>query len=279
MSEAEIKEERVLLRTNADVYDGKGFVKLPFILTNLRIQIENDVLMIKDIEDIEYVRLGKQEAIKVKTENKEYIFRLPEKVQRKVYRYLAFNLRSDRFAVYFLSPATRGGVVLTDAKWEKGYLSITENAIWFLSPNKQVRIALSDLGSIERDVRTISGKKRVVLVVGHVEKGEVLTSLILCPETTMEMLENYLKKLIEKEKGDIKLSEIEEQIATLIYSGLDSAAIESMLNLSTEELNMYYDRLVNLGLAKVVKIRKELELTPKGIKVVTESLKSKTNVG
>ena len=92
--------------------------------------------------------------------------------------------------------------------------------------------------------------------------------LVLCPESTLEMLEGYLQRLFEKHKPAISLSEDEMQILTLIYSGLDFASIENIAGMSTDELNTYYDRLVDSGLAKVVKIRKEIELTPHGVSMV-----------
>ena len=82
------------------------------------------------------------------------------------------------------------------------------------------------------------------------------------------MLESYLSGSLQKHKPAISLSENEKQILTLIYSGVDFASIENIIGISTDELNDYYDRLVDAGLAKVVKIRKEIELTPRGVSMV-----------
>ena len=82
------------------------------------------------------------------------------------------------------------------------------------------------------------------------------------------MLENYLQRIFAKHNPAIKLSENETQIITLIYSGVDFVSIENIIGISTDELNDYYDRLVDAGLAKVVKIRKEIELTPRGVSMV-----------
>ncbi|RLI75830.1 hypothetical protein DRP05_14040 [Archaeoglobales archaeon] len=264
--------EKVLTKTTAELYKD-GWVKAELTLTDESITIGTEKVTIREIEDLELVEVDSSQAIRIK-KGGDIVFRVPGKLQSQIFRFLAFNLKSDRFAVYFLSPATRGGVVVTNVKWEKGYLSITDEAVWFLSPNKQLRISFDNLGSVDKDVRTVGGKQRVVLVIAHVEKGEVLTSLVLCPETTLEMLEHYLKQLIEKYKPKSELSDVEIQIATLIYSGVDSVSIESILGISTDELDKYFDKLVDLGLARVVKIRKELELTPKGVAVVSEAQKS-----
>ncbi len=265
--------EKIILRTKAEFYD-ENWRKVEFILTNRYVKIGNNTIQFKEIEDIELVNIDERKAIRIK-KGKDFIVSLPKDLQDHVFKYIVFNLKSDRFAVYFLSPAIVGGVVVKDAKWEKGYLSITDEALWFLSPSKQVRIPLKSLGSVERDIRTVGKKERSVLMLKHVESGEVITSFILCPETTLEMLQDYLRRLIEKHKPKEKLSEVEEQIIVMLYSGLDSASIESTLGITTEELNMYFDKLINLGLARVVKIRKELELTPKGISLVDDIMKKK----
>ncbi len=265
--------ERVLLKTPAELFDN-GWKNIEVIITDQSISIDDLKIALREIEDLEKITIDDKKAIRIK-KGGDVVVSFPEKIMSQIFKYLAFNLKSDRFAVYFLSPATIGGVVVKDAKWEKGYLSITEEAIWFLSPKKQIRIPFSNLGSVGKDIRTVGGKERIVLVVGHVENGEVITSYILCPETTLEMLEDYLNRLIDKSKPKAKLSEIEEQIAMMLYSGLSSVDIESILGITTDELNNYFDRLVNLGLAKVVKVRKELQLTPKGVALVNELMKKR----
>jgi helix-turn-helix protein len=105
------------------------------------------------------------------------------------------------------------------------------------------------------------------------EGKEVVTSFILCPETTLELLQEYLKRILEQQKPKEKLSELEEQILTMVYTGLDSVNIESILGISTDELNRIYEKFVSLGIARVVKVRKEIELTPKGVAIVSESAK------
>ena len=262
--------EKVLLKTPVEVFD-KGWKRSEAMITERAIAFADVKIPFREIQDIEWTEIDGKEVIRIK-KDRDYFVHFGSK-QRQIFRFLAFNLKSDRFAVYFLSPAIRGGVVVKDSKWDKGYLSITEEAIWFLSPKNQTRIPFDSIGSVGKDIRTVGKKRRVVLMVTYVEKGEVVTSFVLCPETTLEMLENYLKELIDQHKPKEKLSEIEEQILTMVYSGVDSAGIESILGITTEELNRYYDKLINLGLAKVVKIRKEIELTPRGVSIVSDIMK------
>lgn len=258
--------DKVHLRTPIKMYDG-GWVDVELVVTDSSMVIGKRSIPLGEIEDLEDVEIEGFNCIQIKKEEK-IILQLPKNLHQQVFKFVAFNLKADKFAVFFLSSATVGGVVSSGAQWEKGYFSVTDEGFWFLSAKYQKRIPIENLGSVKTDVRDVGGKQRKVLVLSHVEKSNVVTSLVLCPESTLEMLEGYLQRLFEKHKPAINLSENETQILTLVYSGLDFASIENIIGISTDELNSYYDRLVDAGLAKVVKIRKEIELTPRGVSMV-----------
>lgn len=257
---------KVHLRTPVKIYT-EGWVDTELVVTDDSLIIGKQKISLGEIEDLEETDVNNVRCIQIKKDTK-IIIQLPKNIHQQVFRYIAFNLKADKFAVYFLSPATIGGVVSSAVQWEKGYFSVTDEGLWFLSTKNQQRIPIESLGSVNRDMRDVGGKQRMVLVLSHVEKSNVVTSLVLCPESTLEMLENYLQRLFEKHKPSINLSENEMQILTLVYSGVDFASIENIIGISTDELNNYYDRLVDSGLAKIVKIRKEIELTPHGVNMV-----------
>lgn len=258
--------DKVHLRAPIKTYDN-GWVDVELVVTDNSIVIGKRNIPLGEIEDLEDVDVEGVKCIQIKKEGK-FVLNLPQNIHQQVFKYIAFNLKADKFAVFFLSSDTVGGVVSSNAQWEKGYFSVTDEGFWFLSSKNQKRIPIENLGSVNTDLRNVGGKQRKVLILSHVEKSNVVTSLVLCPESTLEMLESYLQRLFEKHKPSIKLSEDETQILTLIYSGLDFASIENIIGISTDELNNYYDRLVGSGLAKVVKIRKEIELTPHGVNMV-----------
>lgn len=108
----------------------------------------------------------------------------------------------------------------------------------------------------------------MVLVLSHVEKGNVVTSQVLCTEITFDMLKKCLQRFFDDRKSAIKLSGNEMQIIMLIYSGVDLDLIENIIGISTDELTNYYDLLVDSGLARVVKVRTDIELTPRGISMI-----------
>lgn len=264
--------EKILLKTEAEIYEN-GWKKAHLSITESALILNKRKIEFKKINDVERTSFKGKDAIRIKWGKEEHLIHVPEK-QSQIFRFIVYNLKSDKFAVYFLSPAIKGGVFVADAKWDKGYLSITESAIWFLSPSRQIRVPLNSLGSVKKDVRTVGKKERMVLAVTHVEEFDVITSFVLCPETTLEMLEDYLKRLIDKKKPKEKLSELEGQVLTLAYTGVNSAGIESILGITTDELNAIIDKLVEMSLARVVRVRKEIELTPRGVALVNEIMES-----
>jgi helix-turn-helix protein len=63
----------------------------------------------------------------------------------------------------------------------------------------------------------------------------------------------------------------------LVYSGMDSHAIENMLNIPQKQLDIIYDKILKLGLGEVVTIRREIQLTTKGVRYISDATKSQTN--
>jgi helix-turn-helix protein len=196
--------------------------------------------------------------------------------------FVQFITDSFKTGIYYISPASRGGVLVTNPKWDRGLLLATQKSIWFMAREKQIRIGLNNITKINREVRKLSGEERRVLAIDHLDNGEMSGSLVLCPDSTMDMLEKYLSDLVERYNSlgeETRLTETESQVATLIYSGVDSNTIQSMLGIENNTLEAFYDKLLGLGMAKVVRIRRELELTPKGVKHVTDVMSNvNTNV-
>ena len=50
-----------------------------------------------------------------------------------------------------------------------------------------------------------------------------------------------------------------------------------MLNIPHKQLDAIYDKILKLGLAEVVTIRREVQLTTKGVRYISNATKSQTN--
>ena len=193
-----------------------------------------------------------------------------DSLKRYFVQFITDPFRAD---IYFISPISRDGVAVADPHWERGILLATPKAIWFTSQEQQVRIGLSGIARVRRENRKLSGEEHEVLTIDHADGGAAGSSLILCPDSTIDVLEKYISDLIQhyNSQGDEKgLTETESQAAMLIYSGLDSGTIQAMLGIEPAALEQFYDKLLELGMAKVVRVRRELELTPRGARFVND---------
>ncbi len=82
--------------------------------------------------------------------------------------------------------------MVSDAKWEKGAVTVLKTGIWFVSQNHQICIPIADVSAIEQTKREVQGTDKEVVKIDHVESGDVSTSFVLCPATTLQVLYNYL---------------------------------------------------------------------------------------
>lgn len=183
-----------------------------------------------------------------------------------------------RLMAYFMSPAIRGGVMIKDAQWEKGSVVVVHSGIWFVGAAKQICVPVTEVAAIELTKREVQGKPTDVVRIDHLESGEVVSSMVLCPLSTLQVLYNFLKETTKSmDMKGTELDGVDQQVAMLIYSGMDSHAIENMLNIPHKQLDAIYDKILKLGLAEVVTIRREVQLTTKGVRYISDATKSQTN--
>jgi len=242
-------------------------------------------LPLKGLEDVEDLVIGARPVLFLtRYADGEFVScalsAAPKTVESLKRYFMQFISDAFKTGIYYISPLSRGGVLVTNPKWDRGMLLATQKSIWFMAKDKQIRIGLNGITRIAREKRKLGGDERDVLVINHVDRGEASSSLILCPDSTMDMLEKYLSDLIERYNSlgkEHRLTETEGQVATLIYSGVDSNTIQSMMTIDNNTIEQFYDKLLGLGLARVARVRRELELTPKGVKYVTDMM-SNVNV-
>ena len=183
-----------------------------------------------------------------------------------------------RLMAYFMSPAIRGGVMINEAQWEKGSVVVVKSGIWFVGAVKQICVPITEVAAIELTKRDVQGKPTDVIRIDHLDAAEVVSSLVLCPLSTLQVLYNFLKDTTKSmDMKGTELDDIDQQVAMLVYSGMDSHAIGNMLNIPHKQLDLIYDKILSLGLAEVVIIRREIQLTPKGVRYITDATKSQTN--
>ncbi|MBP2132983.1 helix-turn-helix protein [Methanomicrobium sp. W14] len=249
---------------------------------SLKINLEEDKITIpgpvsvdikiKDIDDLE----EKKSILVINTKKSEKIklASIP-KVLNLLKRAVIMGCTAYRLSAYFMSPAVRGGVMVKNSKWEKGAIAVLKTGIWFVSKEQQICIPLNEVSGIEITKREVQGRESDVVQIEHIESDEVVTSFVLCPLTTLQILFNYLKdatKELDVSSGE--LDGTSAQVAMLVYSGMDTHAIENMLSISNKQIESIYDKLIEKGLVEVVLVRREVKLTTKGVRFVNESVKT-----
>ncbi len=197
-----------------------------------------------------------------------------DKVLTVLKKFIITQASAYRLNAFFMSPAIRGGVLIQDARWEKGAITVMKTGIWFVSPETHVCIPLSDVASIELTQREIQEKNLDVVKIDHLIENEVVTSFVLCPMTTLQVLYNFLREATHDTETSEEIDPLTGQVAMLVYSGMDSSAIENMLKLSHKDLDAIYEQLLGTGLAEVLYIRKEVQLTAKGVRYISNAMKS-----
>ncbi len=201
-----------------------------------------------------------------------------DKVLAILKKMILASCNAYRLMAYFMSPAIKGGVMVKDAQWEKGSVVVVHTGIWFVSAAKQICVPTNDVAAIELTKREVQGKPTDVVKIDHLENNEVASSLVLCPLSTLQVLYNFLKETTKSmDMKGTELDGVDQQVAMLIYSGMDSHAIENMLNIPHKQLDAIYDKILKLGLAEVTIIRREVQLTTKGVRYISDATKSQTN--
>ncbi len=200
-----------------------------------------------------------------------------EKVLSVLKKFVITQCSAYRLNAFFMSPAIRGGVLVQDAHWEKGVITVMKTGIWFISQESQVCIPLGDVTGIELTRREIQEKDLDVVKIDHLIENEVVTSFVLCPKTTLQVLYNFLNEATQGSRYEGELDPLTGQVAMLVYSGMDSSSIENMLKLSHKDLDTIYEHLLATGFAEVIYIRKEIQLTTKGVRYISDAVKFSSN--
>lgn len=193
--------------------------------------------------------------------------------------------------VYVKHPAMVGGVA-QNSKWEEGRVFFFKDKsggekIAVLKENVTiVNIFLDGIEGMDIEEREIQGGLKRVLNIKHQNNGSVYNSLIMGSAKIQNPLMRYIKSHLES-KGvvskssslltatGIELTPQEEQTLVALYSSVSPFEVYSILKMEVDNVEKIYEKLIEKELLKLVRIRKDVELTPKGRAVVNQKMRTK----
>ncbi|ANF22006.1 CheF family chemotaxis protein [Thermococcus piezophilus] len=218
-----------------------------------------------------------------------------------------FEVLINGKAVKLLLARIKGGAINMESKWEDGSLRIvsiksakkgtTERNIVVLDSTKKPIPIFSDVEDMDVEEIDMDGKKVEAWKIKHFYVNETITSYLYIPEKKTRLyvlryliryipgyfefvrklskefpvLQAEFKEVIEKELKELEsLDEMEKQILMALYSGLNPLEVHQFLGLDEREIEEIYDRMIDKGLLKIVMIRKVVDLTREGRKIVNK---------
>ncbi len=197
--------------------------------------------------------------------------------------------------VYVKHPAVIGGAVQNDVEWTRG-------ALLFLRDKKtgnqkmriqrevdSITILLNNIESVDLEKQEFKeGKTKTVVNIKHSLGSETYNTFLISQRRIVSALITYLKNYLE-ETGAIKksdslltaevaaenVSDLEGQLLVALYSGMSPFELDGMLGITIDELEETYEKLVKKGLLRVVRMRRQVELTPAAKRLVNQQIKFK----
>jgi len=169
-------------------------------------------------------------------------------------------------------PAVEGGVV-QDTEWSKARIKVGDDAVRFaLAEGDLVVVDRDDIGEVEVEERTELGAERTVIEVEHTEDGISVETYVTGETDDVSVLRQVLEEGVERNRADLDLGPVEEQVVMALHSGVSPFEIPEFVDAEVEEIEEIYDRLIELDVIEVVRERTEVEMTAQGRSVAGQSM-------
>lgn len=179
--------------------------------------------------------------------------------------------------VYIKHPVKKGGVIQQNIKWEKAQIAIKKNKLRMVTENnKFVKTDLDKIQLAKKEDREINQETKKVLDIQFSEIEDEQEFSVECyiygKEGTLNILNNFIFGSFDKVTADINLSESEKQIVMSLYTGVSPFEIAGFIGMDVDKVEEVYDRLIELGVLKEIRKRKEVMLTTRGKNLASEAL-------
>ena len=141
-----------------------------------------------------------------------------------------------------------------------------------------IKIDLDKIQLVKREEREVNQEMKKVLDIQFSELEEDMEFVVECyihgNDKTMNILHSFIFGSFDRVTADISLSEAEKQIIMSLYTGVSPFEIPNFIGMDVNEVEEIYDRLIQLGVLKEVRKRKEVILTTRGKNLASDALGS-----
>lgn len=183
----------------------------------------------------------------------------------------------NKRVVHVKYPVKKGGVIQQDVKWEKAQIAIKKNKLRMMTEAKKlIKVDLDKIQLVKKEEREINQESKEVLDIQFSEEENEQEFSVECyihgKEGILNILYNFIFGSFDEVTADINLSESEKQIIMSLYTGVSPFEIAGFIGMDVDKVEEVYDRLIELGVLKEVRKRKEVMLTTRGKNLASEAL-------
>lgn len=178
----------------------------------------------------------------------------------------------DGTIVLIKHPAIEGGVV-QNVDWKKARVKLGDSAVNLaVEDGSFVPIEIDDVGTVERDTRSVRSTERPVIEAEHTEDGTSVETYLSGSGKHCSVLESVLQRGAERNASSIDLNRAETEVLMALYSGVSSFEVPEFLDMDPDDVESIYEELVELDVLQEVRIRREVALKPRGRNIASESM-------
>ena len=231
-------------------------------------------------------------AVTYVSENKEITVAItgqPEQL-KKLKKYIMF-LRLNKKPVYILHPAKVGGVIKDGVQWVQGLLNIVwtpggaADKLIIQRKAGNVEILMNNIEMVQTESPNIGGKVKQIANIKHADSENIYNTFILSgiQNSLIEYINDHLREQgvisshasdsATDSSSDATIAETEEEILVALYSGVSALEVPTFMEeLDVDQIELIYDKLISYGLVELVRLRKDVKLTPKGRNIVNKKM-------
>ncbi|MFW6436864.1 MAG: CheF family chemotaxis protein [Halococcoides sp.] len=258
--DAEWQAARIVLTTDRLVVLGDAQIEIPLA----------DVQRSEDRYDVNQSAATTAAYTAIRTDEDIYLI---DATEQDTFETDFFQALIDDEIIHAKHPAVVGGVV-QDTAWTNAKVKITDAAVKLaLADGSRAVIERDDIGDVTADTQTIDGEAREIFEVEHTDPdGRSVETHVTGEDRHLAVLETVLREGVERIEANLDLSATEKQVVMALHSGVSSFDLPEFVDADVEKIEAIFDELIEYGVVEVDRERTEVELTPDGRRVASETM-------